>query len=94
MEYTHAELKLAYEAWISGKKMFFKEPGGLPVNIPRDIHLLYPMLVPAAGEKRFNCKHQSKNGDCSIYDIRPQMCRDYPYGKVCPRKSCTMEETA
>lgn len=70
-----------------------------------DIHIIAPMLIylgmvdvdPADGMKlaepihRYTCKHYDKetNG-CSIYEFRPQMCRDYPYGSRCRYEGCTM----
>lgn len=38
----------------------------------------------------YTCKHHDKKtGDCSIYEQRPAMCRDYPYGKECEWDGCT-----
>lgn len=31
----------------------------------------------------YTCRHLQLNGDCGIYEDRPAMCRDYPYGQVC-----------
>ena len=33
----------------------------------------------------FTCRHWDEGtGLCGIYEDRPGMCRDYPYGKPCP----------
>lgn len=71
---------------------------------PMVIHLGYtdqdprrvnPTDADLKGEKikghRYRCKHwDSKTGDCTIYDIRPVMCRDYPgRGKGCNYAACT-----
>ncbi len=31
----------------------------------------------------FTCGHLTDDFRCDIYDERPRMCRDYPYGKTC-----------
>ena len=39
---------------------------------------------------RYRCKHwDPETGDCTIYDIRPQMCRDYPGAHGCNYAACT-----
>lgn len=57
-----------------------------------DIQTLAPMLIPlkrsTQGEGLFTCKHLLKNGDCGIYEGRPQMCRDFPGPKPCPFPIC------
>ncbi len=41
---------------------------------------------------RYSCKNFSATGDCSIYETRPRMCSDYPYGGDCDHvtSGCTM----
>jgi Fe-S-cluster containining protein len=41
----------------------------------------------------FTCKHLSENGDCSIYENRPHLCRSYPYCREgrCEFKGCTLK---
>lgn len=70
-----------------------------------DIHLIYPMLIPLGTLKEtaegdptenenhlYTCKHYDTNtGNCTIYEHRPSMCRDYPYKRACNYKSCTWE---
>jgi Fe-S-cluster containining protein len=39
---------------------------------------------PEVKSHRYRCKHfDPKKKICTIYEIRPQMCRDYPGGKGC-----------
>lgn len=73
-------------------------------KIYEDIHLIYPMLVfvkkdyyhpenPTKKSKdavyHYTCKHfNTENRKCSIYDIRPAMCRSYPDGKACRNPKC------
>ena len=38
----------------------------------------------------YTCKHfDGKN--CTIYEARPQMCRDFPNGTTCTYRGCTLE---
>jgi Fe-S-cluster containining protein len=70
----------------------------------QDIYLIYPMLIdlgehyfePYAPEvktdfkvRHYGCKHfDPRTRLCTIYDIRPSMCRNYPNGRVCHFKGC------
>lgn len=40
----------------------------------------------------YTCKHHQTNGDCGIYQDRPSMCRNFPYGRPCESASCEMKE--
>ena len=53
-----------------------------------------PRLVRRDGSPGFpfTCKHLQNNGDCAIYQTRPAMCRDYPYGRPCEWDECTWEQ--
>lgn len=31
--------------------------------------------------------------DCTIYETRPRMCRNYPYGRPCNFDGCTFSES-
>jgi Fe-S-cluster containining protein len=67
-----------------------------------DIHLIFPMVIPLGKHDKtpqgspvntpvdwFTCKHFDKGMSlCTIYDHRPQMCRDYPYGSWCTYPGC------
>lgn len=73
-------LRKAYEAWRN-----------LPSVDPKfsEIYLIYPMLTFLYENPKedlpyhYCCKHFTfdENGTptCSIYEIRPRMCRDFPY---------------
>lgn len=38
----------------------------------------------------YDCRHyDAAAGSCRIYDIRPDMCRRFPYGKPCEITGCT-----
>lgn len=36
----------------------------------------------------YSCKHLQINGNCEIYEKRPKMCADFPYGGICLFKNC------
>jgi Fe-S-cluster containining protein len=70
----------------------------------RDIHLVAPMVrylgymeppiklvnPENAGKAHYyTCKHLAENGDCTIYEHRPDMCRAYPNGHECEFAECT-----
>lgn len=76
--------------------------GGRYLN---DIEIVYPMIrylgestVRIDGEKVdppihvYECAHLQENGDCGIYESRPEVCRDYPYGRPCGQPDCTWDE--
>jgi len=61
---------------------------------------LAEMLIPLETTTRedgstaywFTCKHHdATSGDCTDYENRPRMCREYPYGRDCLYDECTME---
>jgi Fe-S-cluster containining protein len=74
-----------------------------------DIHIVAPMLIfiretktdPLDGREFFQgpqyvytCKHFDRLArNCTIYENRPQMCRDYPYKSSCRYLGCTMKRT-
>lgn len=41
------------------------------------------------GDHYYACRYVLLNGDCSIYENRPQMCRSYPNGHECAFEECT-----
>lgn len=43
----------------------------------------------AEHEWHYTCRHlDPASGLCSIYDRRPEMCRAYPYGRLCGDPKC------
>lgn len=48
---------------------------------------------PRPKEHRYRCKHlDPATRDCTIYDIRPEMCRSYPNGGSCDYANCTWDK--
>jgi len=42
------------------------------------------------GGHYYTCRHfDVPSGNCLIHDVRPAMCRDFPYGGPCPFPGCT-----
>lgn len=55
------------------------------------------MILPIEGpldeynsQGLFTCRHFD-GIDCTVYESRPKMCKDYPYGRPCTNSECTME---
>lgn len=95
LPYSYHELKRAYEAWHSLKDSFLDDNSQVR-RIPEDVWLIYPMVVELepkmeASHYRYTCKHLIDN-NCSIYSIRPNMCKNYPYESKCKHKDCTLGE--
>ena len=40
----------------------------------------------------YACKNLSLDGNCTIYETRPHMCRSYPNGHRCQFADCTLSE--
>lgn len=38
---------------------------------------------------QYTCRHLVDGSHCAIYDDRPRMCREYPYGEPCKYPGCT-----
>lgn len=57
--------------------------------------MVIPLGPPAddLGGYRYSCRHLV-GGDCAVYDARPRMCRDYPYGRRCVERGCTLDTTS
>jgi Fe-S-cluster containining protein len=61
-----------------------------------EIDIVYPMLIPVPPPKGackdhywYTCKHLKSDNNCGIYNTRPKMCSEYPYGAKCNYKNCT-----
>ncbi len=48
------------------------------------------LLHPQDKHHYYTCKHFDTEGrNCTIYDDRPSMCREYPYEHRCKYEACT-----
>lgn len=82
LEHPHRVVKEEYERW--------KRNPSSATLIP-DIGTIAPMLVPLGvfrGQELFTCRHLSKAGNCTIYESRPKMCRDFPGPDPCKYRNC------
>jgi len=80
LEHPHEVVKLELEKIKAGKTSF----------IP-DVETIANMLIPLGtfrGQELFTCRHLSKEGNCTIYESRPQMCRDFPGPDPCKYRNC------
>lgn len=41
------------------------------------------------GHARYSCRHVDAAGQCTVYEERPDMCREYPYNRPCTFVGCT-----
>ncbi len=63
---------------------------GPDAKVPR---LVEGNKLPNGKEYRYRCKHwDAKTKDCTIYEMRPRMCRIYPGGSGCNFSACTWSE--
>lgn len=46
------------------------------------------------GGHKYTCKNLTSDGLCGIYDDRPRMCSQYPYGRSCAFPQCEAKEVA
>lgn len=89
LKHSLSELRAEYEAWQ-------KDPS---LSKIKDIEKIATMVIPVASsadgrEHVYTCKHLSPEGDCTVYETRPQMCRDFPDEKGCHFWKCTSEQSA
>lgn len=100
LSWSPEELRDAYRRWQDDLNDL--------APIPIDIHLIYPMVFylgddapgvehinePVFSGYRYRCKHwDPATRDCTIYEIRPQMCRDYPGEAGCNYAACTWQSS-
>lgn len=105
LPYSPTELERAYAAWHASKPCFLSDDGK-DRQIPQDIHLVYPMVIPLGMHRRspatgeylgeaihhYSCKHYDHTKqECTIYEQRPRVCRTYPDGNNCRYKHCTLD---
>lgn len=65
----------------------------------KDVQTIADMVIlvasnSGASEHVYTCKNLSAAGDCTIYDRRPQMCRDFPEAKGCHFWKCESSQSA
>lgn len=81
-------IEYPYQEVMADYKRHERDPAS--ARIP-DIGVIGKMLVPLGtfrGQELFTCRHHSASGDCTIYETRPRMCRDFPGPAACPYRNC------
>lgn len=62
-------------------------------HIPTPMAGVEPPSNPEARAHYYTCKHFDRvSRNCTIYEIRPGMCRSYPYSSDCNYAACTWIE--
>ncbi len=82
LELPLATVQTEYARW--------KEDPSAATQIP-DIATIAEMIIPLGvfrNQELFTCKNLSQTGECTIYQTRPQMCRDFPGPRPCPYRNC------
>ena len=80
LEYPNAVVKEEYAKAQAGQDSFIP-------NVTTIAEMLIPLGV-FRGQELFTCKHLSQEGNCTIYEMRPQMCRDFPGPDPCKYRNC------
>mgnify|MGYP001563599965 FL=1 len=82
LEHPHSVVKEEYARWLA-------DPASATL-IP-DVGTIADMLVPLGvfrNQELFTCRHLSAAGNCTIYETRPKMCRDFPGPDPCKYRNC------
>ena len=97
LPYSPEDIQAQAEAHERGDKSWLDSKGGKHMKFNPDIEQIANMIIYLdRGEKNdlylYTCGNLDKEtGNCKIYEDRPSMCREYPYGKKCNFKGCTMK---
>lgn len=55
--------------------------------------MVVPLEPTEDDDDRWYCTCRHFDGrDCTAYESRPPMCKDYPYGRSCTYDGCTLKE--
>jgi Fe-S-cluster containining protein len=82
-------LEHPYETVLAEYERWQRDPASA-TKIP-EVAKIAEMLIPLGtfrGQELFTCHHLSPEGDCTIYEQRPPMCRDFPGPTPCPYRNC------
>jgi len=85
----YEKLQDAFIAKTENNRAWYAEKYGTP--LPSQVEIIAPMVIPL-DDGYYTCRHLKKNGDCGIYEFRPDMCREFPYGRTCQIPECTWDE--
>ena len=83
LPYSYAELQENADiAWA--------HPNSDAVKVAEMVIYIEPDTAPDGKtySHSYTCKY-FKDGNCTNYENRPEMCRRYPYGRTCEFEACT-----
>ncbi len=89
LEFSYTEIQEDYTLWRKDRSQS---------KIPQ-VEIIAPMLIPLRANPKhseylYTCKNLDKDGNCTIYEKRPQMCRDFPMKDVgCHFWKCTSDQS-
>lgn len=64
-------------------------PLGQYENLPVELKAIVPPGSDS-NDHYYTCKnYDTATGNCKVYETRPHMCSDYPYGSSCKYMGCT-----
>jgi Fe-S-cluster containining protein len=73
-----------------------QQVAGMVIFIEEELkHHTYPTGDKVVTDRKnwYTCKNFNKETrGCNIYETRPKMCSDYPYGHPCQYKDCAWDE--
>lgn len=89
IEHSPEQLRMDYALWK-------KDPSSSKI---KDIEKIATMVIHLKSsvdgiEHVYTCKNLLSNGDCGIYQVRPQMCRDFPESDGCHYRGCKSDRSA
>ncbi len=90
---TWDELQEDYREWLAGHRIRFRDVWVCAqIFVYRGVVSRNPlsMTVFDPPGELLTCSMLTKDGDCSIYEQRPRVCRNYPHGRACRYPGCTM----
>lgn len=86
----------SFEALQADYKLWQQDPA---LSRIADVEKIAIMVIPITSsrdgsEHLYTCKNLQTSGDCSIYESRPQMCRDFPGPEGCHFRGCKSSQSA
>lgn len=76
-----------------GKDILIVAEMAIPLDRPEFCMDGVTPVDDAMARRFYTCKNfNTETNDCGIYETRPRMCRDYPYGDSCRVQGCEWEE--
>jgi Fe-S-cluster containining protein len=90
--HTNPLLRIKGESWAQKALQIARNDEPNNTKLQMEIESKYGLLGPHRGQHWYACRHVQLNGDCGIYEDRPELCRLYPNGQECSFEDCTFEK--